>query len=259
MKTLHYELTGEGATAVVLLHGFLCSRRDWPGAVLSALSAHRVLAVDLPGHGDSLRLPDAAYTFGGVSKMILAAMDACQIQRAALVGYSMGGRLALTLAVNHPGRWSHLVVESASPGLETEDDRRARTVIDDVWATKLEQLPRHQFLDEWYAQPVFESLHEDPLRLHDRVAQRADGHGAEQARSLRGFSVGRQPPLWDQLASISCPVMTIAGARDTKYVALTERMQRLCKLGQRVIVPNAGHHVHGEQPQAFANALLALL
>ena len=260
MKPLNiHRYRGGARGTVVLLHGFLGDARDWDEAVSAWAADDRVVAVDLPGHGGSNGLPPGAYTLDGAADAVLAALDAQGIRDAALVGYSMGGRLALHVALREPKRWRALILESASPGIEDAAERGARRVVDEAWAGKLEAMPLRAFLDEWYGQPLFESLQADPARLRAVIERRAGGDPRELARALRGMSVGRQEPLWERLGALACPVLFVAGAEDARYAALTERMQRLCKGSRRVIVPNAGHNVHAEQPAAFAAAVSGYL
>jgi len=112
--------------AVLFLHGFMGSSADWTGVTAALADACHSLAVDLPGHGASTGLADAFYTMEGAAKALLDLLDGRGIERCAVVGYSMGGRLALYFAMRFPERCRALFLESASPGLATAQERTAR-------------------------------------------------------------------------------------------------------------------------------------
>lgn len=247
---LHVQTSGpHGATPIVLLHGFLGCATDWDDLVRDLAVDHQCVRVDLPGHGQSLNLPDAAYTFSGAVDAIATALAPLSLPPAALVGYSMGGRLALALAARAPARWRALVLESASAGLESDAARAERVAADEEWAARLDARPLDDVLREWYRQPVFAfgpAGAPKPL-----LARRRANRPPELARALRGLGTGRQPSFWPALAGLPMPLLLLAGARDAKYAELSERMRRLCPRAERVMVSDAGHNVHADAPGAW--------
>lgn len=253
---LHVHHFDPGSTApadarpLVCLHGFLGTGADW--ADFAARTGRRVLAPDLPGHGRSMGLPDEAYTFEGAADAALAALDRSGVGRSVLVGYSMGGRLALHLALAAPGRFVALVLESASPGLPSEPERAARRRLDAERAAALEaDLP--EFLRAWYALPLFATL---PAAQRGRlVAERATGDPRELARALVGMGTGAQPSLWPRLPDLDVPTLAVAGSRDAKFAALARRMAEVSSAVRAAVVDGAGHNVHIEAPEAFARAV----
>jgi 2-succinyl-6-hydroxy-2,4-cyclohexadiene-1-carboxylate synthase len=248
---LHYQPHGSpDRPPLILLHGFLGDCHDFD-EVVAQLDSFYCLSLDLPGHGQTLPLPDC-----GMENTALAIVEWLhdrQIPQTHLVGYSMGGRLALYLAIHFPQHFPKVLLESASPGLATEAERQARTQADYGWADRLEaNFP--QFLTDWYDQPLFHSL-----KAHPNFAQmqkrRHHNNPAGLAQSLRQMGTGQQPSLWHRLATHRHPLLWVVGERDRKFVTLNQSLQQVCPTAQLVIIPEAGHNVHLEQPQRFADCV----
>ena len=237
---LHSTTRGKGPR-IVLVHGFTQTGRSWAPIVDRLAERFEVVTVDAPGHGGSSRvetsLDDGAELLGATSGA------------ATYVGYSMGGRLCLHLALAHPELVDGLVLLSATAGIEDDGERTARRSQDDALATTIEHDGVDAFLDRWVAQPMFATL-TDP-GLDDR--RRNDAAGL--ASSLRLAGTGTQRPLWDRLPSLTMPVLVVAGERDVKFVALAERMAGLIADATLAIVAGAGHTAHLECPDDFVDAL----
>lgn len=255
---LHYAVHGKDeGPAVVFLHGFMGSTEDWNPIVDRLAADYRVLSVDLPGHGRSLRLPDEAYSMEGTVQALNAVLDEAGVSRFALVGYSMGGRVALHYAMHYPNRIWGLVLESASPGIETEEAREERVRIDDQRAQQI-QTDFLGFLEQWYRIPLFASLENHDM-VDRMIERRLQNDPVELARVLRGMGPGQQPSFWDRLPSFEIPTLVLAGAWDEKYVELTERIERLNPRICRVIVPDAGHNIHAERAGLYAHHIQRFL
>ncbi len=225
MTGLGYAASGDPAHPPVLfLHGFMGSSADWRGVTDTLQSRHRCVAVDLPGHGSSLGLSPDDYAFEGAARAVLDLLDELGVARAALAGYSMGGRLALYLALRNRERFSGLFLESASPGLEGAAERRARRQADDERARQLESGGLKEFLARWYGQPLFASLARNERLLGETIEARLGNDPGELARSLRGMGTGNQPSLWGELAALTLPTLAVAGGLDQKYVGVSNRM-----------------------------------
>ncbi|MEM1044194.1 MAG: 2-succinyl-6-hydroxy-2,4-cyclohexadiene-1-carboxylate synthase [Bacteroidota bacterium] len=247
--TLPHSITGPaGAPVVLFLHGFMGNGRDWSAVVDRLAGDVRCLTVDLPGHGGAVGLTEAAYTFPETAAALAGTLDALGIGRCRVVGYSLGGRLALYFALRHPGRCTRLVLESASPGLRTPAERAERRRID-AWRAETLAGDFEGFLDRWSRMPIFRSLGDDARAAF--VAARLGNDPAELARSLRGSGTGQQPSLWEALGDLTVPTLAVAGAADPKFADLAFAMS----VAGPTVIPmlvSAGHTVHAEQPRLFA-------
>jgi len=235
------------------LHGFMGSSADWAPLVRELDDEFHCLTVDLPGHGQSLGQPEAVYSVDGTTKGVVKVLDAEGVSSCTLVGYSMGGRVALSLALRHPKRVERLVLESASPGLKTKAERADRRKVDAERAGRIEE-DLSTFLADWYRQPLFESLARHGL-VEEMVETRSANDPCELARALRGMSPGQQTSFWSRLGEIDCPTLVLTGALDDKYAAITEETAARIDTAQRVVLPKAGHNVHAERPSSFLEVL----
>ncbi|MFQ5571903.1 MAG: 2-succinyl-6-hydroxy-2,4-cyclohexadiene-1-carboxylate synthase [Rhodothermales bacterium] len=258
---LHYIASGRNQMpAVLFLHGFMGSGDDWTGIIDGLEGNYCSLVVDLPGHGASTKGEDDAwYTIEGTARALCDLLDERGIERCALVGYSMGGRVALYFALHYPERCSKLMLESASPGLATREEREVRRREDEKRAHYLEQGNLEAFLNDWYRQSLFASL-----TLHDglverMIASRCRNDRRELARSLRGMGTGSQPSLWEGLSTLPVSTLVVAGALDAKYVAIARRMERLGAQIRAAVVPDAGHNVHVEVPAVYLDRVHTFL
>jgi 2-succinyl-6-hydroxy-2,4-cyclohexadiene-1-carboxylate synthase len=254
--SLNYEVSGDRRSpAVLFLHGFMGSSADW-GEVMAALGDRALcIAIDLPGHGVSLGLSTEAYTIEGCARAVVNTLNRLEVEHAVVVGYSMGGRLALYLALRHPERCAGLFLESASPGLKSASERAARRAADESKAKRLETGDFEAFLRDWYRQPLFASLARDEELLHRTFQARRSNDPVELARSLRGMGTGSQPSLWGELGGLRVPVLAVAGRLDEKYVRASSRMAGINPLIRLAVVPEAGHSVHAERPAAYVSLL----
>jgi 2-succinyl-6-hydroxy-2,4-cyclohexadiene-1-carboxylate synthase len=245
---------GQGVP-LLLLHGFTGSVQNWAGLQRALAAEARTIAVDLPGHGESSAPVEVArYEMAAVAADLCALLDHLEIRTAHLLGYSMGGRLALYLVLRHPGRWRSLILESASPGLATAAEREARVRQDETLAAFIEAEGIAAFVARWEALPLFASqkrLPQDVQQRHraGRLANRAQG----LAGSLRGMGTGTQPSLWAELSGLALPALLIAGAEDEKFAGIGRRMVARLPQAKLVLVSDAGHTVHLERPQAYAD------
>jgi 2-succinyl-6-hydroxy-2,4-cyclohexadiene-1-carboxylate synthase len=234
--------------SVVLLHGFSGTRRAWDGVIeLLDPERYRPLALDLPGHGDAgdARRP---ITFADCVQTVLASAP----ERFTLCGYSLGGRVALQVALAAPERVSRLVLVSCSAGIEDAHERHGRCAADGRLARDLEREPFEQFIERWRAQPLFAG--EPPAVGELARADQRRNRPEALAAVLRGLGAGAMEPLWKRLDELRMPVTVIAGARDGKYVSLGRRMvERLSDA--RLLVIEGGHGLVLENPAAIALAL----
>jgi 2-succinyl-6-hydroxy-2,4-cyclohexadiene-1-carboxylate synthase len=257
---LSYTLSGPTRYPTVLfLHGFMGSAADWRDVTTVLGDRVRCLAADLPGHGASLGLPPEEYTVDGAARALLDLLDELGIERSIVVGYSMGGRLALYFALRHPERCAGLFLESASPGIEKAAEREAWRYADEEKAKRLASSDFGEFLADWYRQPLFASLARCEGLVERAVEERRRNYPAELARSLRGMGAGNQPSLWGELSRLQAPVLAVAGALDEKYAMIADRMASFNPKIRLAVIPGVGHNIHLESPSAFIALLRRFL
>ncbi len=253
---LNHEVSGDLLSPTVLfLHGFMGSSADWREVIAALGDRTFRIAVDLPGHGASLELAPDTYKVEGAARAVIGILDGLEVVRPVMVGYSMGGRLALYLALRYPERCAGLFLESASPGLENSSKRAARRAADESKAKRLESGDLEAFLRDWYRQPLFASLAQDENLLRQTTEARRRNDPGELARSLRGMGTGSQPSLWGELESLSMPALAVAGGLDEKYAGISSRMRSINPRIRSTVVPGAGHTVHAEAPAEYVALL----
>ena len=229
---------------IVFLHGFTQTSRSWlPVAEHFVQTGHEVVLVDLPGHGESgsiradlRRTADLVASTSGI---------------ATYVGYSLGGRVALHLALMYPHVVERLVLLGAHPGIVDDDERAMRRADDERLAARLGSVGVDLFLVEWLGQPLFDGLILEPDELQDRRRNTADG----LASSLRACGTGTQVPLWERLVELNMPVLAMAGGDDAKFEPIAERIAASVPDGTFSPVIGAGHAAHLQQPGQFATRL----
>ena len=257
---LNVDTAGAGPP-LVLLHGFTGSAAGWAPHIPAFATRCRVIAIDLLGHGRSDAPVDPhRYGIEHCAQDVLAVLDHLGINQAGVLGYSMGGRLALFLTTAAPDRIHALILVSTSPGLREAAERRARAEQDARLANTIERDGVAAFADRWAQQPIFATQARLPEAA--RVALRAQrlqhtAHGL--ANSLRELGLGVQPPLYDHLSRLHIPTLLLAGELDAAYCAVGREMSRLLPDARLAIVSGAGHAVHLEQPEAFRRLVLAFL
>jgi 2-succinyl-6-hydroxy-2,4-cyclohexadiene-1-carboxylate synthase len=182
------------------------------------------------------------------------------VERFDLLGYSLGGRVALHVALAAAERVSKLVLESASPGIADPVERAARVASDNALAEQIEQRGIEWFVDYWEDIPLFRSQRMLPPEVfaaqrERRLMNRAQG----LAHSLRGMGAGQQEPLWERLGVLTMPTLLLTGEHDTKYEALAQEMQQAIPGAEQQVVHRAGHTTHLEQPELFLEAVVTFL
>jgi 2-succinyl-6-hydroxy-2,4-cyclohexadiene-1-carboxylate synthase len=240
---------------VLCLHGFMGSAADWQDVATAIGDRAFCIALDLPGHGASLGFVPEAYTMEGTARAVVRTLDDLKARRPVIVGYSMGGRLALYLALRHPERCAGLFLESASPGLESAGERAARREADQEKAKWLESGDFENFLRDWYRQPLFAPLAREAGLLRRTIEARRRNDPTELARLLRGMGTGSQPSLWQELEGLAVPALAVAGQLDGKYVGISSRMASISPKVEPVVIPGVGHDVHDEAPAQYAALL----
>lgn len=248
---LNFEEWGSGEP-LLLLHGFTGSASTWRD-VSATWDGWRRIAVDLIGHGASdAPASERRYAMDRCVADLVALLDEMDIARATVLGYSMGGRVALQLAAAAPARVAALVLEGASPGIESTAERAARVASDRALADDIERDGIEAFVDRWERIPIFATQ----ARLPDDVRaqlrnQRLTNRPIGLANSLRGMGAGAQTSLWPELHGLTMTALLIAGADDAKYSEMAQAVAARMAAASVHIVPGAGHAVHLERPDAF--------
>jgi len=255
---LNYFVEGEG-TPVTLLHGFTQSGRSWQELIKTMPGEWRWIVPDLRGHGETRTRPGAPCTMDACLGDLEMLWDHLGVEHTHLVGYSMGGRLALHVAARKPERLLSLLTIGAHAGLE-EDAREGRRLGDEALAQHIEQDGLEAFIKYWSGLPLFAGLERrGPSFVAQLRAERMNNTVAGLACSLRGMGAGVMEPLWGDLARMTVPSTFVAGQLDHGYVASARRLAATVPHGHVEVVLRAGHSVHQERPDAFAHVLAAHL
>jgi len=239
---------------IVALHGFTGESADF-GPLREHLAAGVTLhAPDLPGHGArrhqrSLR----DYSIEAHLELITEAATSPQIT---LLGYSLGGRLALHWAVAHPERVARLILIGASPGLATNSEREERRLADATLADFIRTRGLDAFFKYWHNQTFFQPLLKLPSdRLDPILARRHLNDPEGLALSLDNVGTGTLPSLWPRLKELRCPVDLVTGEHDEKFTRLAREMGAHLPKARLSVIENAGHAVHLERPEDVAMLL----
>ena len=221
---------------VVLVPGFTQTASSWSGVADVVRASCEVVAVDMP---EPRSFASAARTIGSAGS------------RAIYVGYSMGGRLCLRLAVDRPDLVRGLVLVSASPGIADASARAARVEADEVWARRVEHDGIDAFLERWLAQPMFAGVGADAPGVADRRRLRP----AFVAACLRRLGAGAMEPMWNELAGLAMPVLLVTGRGDAKFTDTAREMLERLPAGTRHVELDGGHALPLEQPVALGHAI----
>jgi len=251
---LHAATAGHGPR-VVLAHGFTQTHRIWGGLDLDLAADHTVVAVDLPGHGRSADVRADLLTAAALLGEAGGTAD--------YLGYSMGARVCLHLALARPDLVRRLVLVSGTAGIDDADERARRRRDDEALAGRLDPVggggPEDtvaSFVERWVANPMFGTVPPAANGVDERCTNSAAG----LASSLRLAGTGTQAPLWDRLAEVAVPLLVVTGARDAKFDALGRRL--VASWGgpaEHVVIGDADHAPHLQHPGAVADAVRGFL
>lgn len=251
-EPLHVARRGRGP-ALVLLHGFSGRGSDLDGLASVCAAEFEALSPDLPGHGASAaRVLQNAYDFDTCLDDLVATLASTGHRRAHWLGYSMGARLALGCAVRHPDSVASLVLIGARAGIDEAGEREARRRADAALAERIETGGLEAFVDEWLAQPLFDTQRRmGEAFLAAQRSARLDNDARALAAALRALGPAAQPPLHDALPGARLPVLLVVGALDDKFVQLAHALARRLPNAEVREIADAGHAVHLEQPAAL--------
>jgi 2-succinyl-6-hydroxy-2,4-cyclohexadiene-1-carboxylate synthase len=260
----HYSFTGKSNQPIILfLHGFMGNIHEFDQAISLLSNEYYYLQIELPGHGKTqVSGSDECYTMTNTAQALINLLDQLKISQCFLVGYSMGGRLALYLTLHFPERFPKVILESASPGLQTESERLERIKRDEQIARKLvrsvEKNDFAAFLSNWYNQPIFGSI-KNHSEFDRMIESRLQNNPIELAKSLRLMGTGCQPSLWEKLKDNKNSLLLLAGEYDDKFRDVNLKMTKLSEHIQLKIINNSAHNIHLENTLAFVENIRLFL
>ncbi|MDQ0220257.1 2-succinyl-6-hydroxy-2,4-cyclohexadiene-1-carboxylate synthase [Peribacillus cavernae] len=256
----HVEIRGEGEP-LLLLHGFTGSLETWHFLVPILGSRYKLILVDIIGHGNTDSPIDyRRYEMEKAAGDLQHILHTLEMEKVHILGYSMGGRLALSFACLYPQYVNKLILESASPGLLTEEERQIRQKIDKELAERIICDGLAEFIDYWENIPLFATQKNLPGEKKMNIKrQRLWNSETGLANSLIGMGTGSQPSWWESLQNIDLPVLLVTGEFDEKFCRIAENMQKLMKHGDWKIIKGTGHAIHVEVDEKFGKIISEFL
>lgn len=251
---------GQGQ-AVLLLHGFTGTKETWNDLTNELKQNFRVISIDLLGHGET-EIPEKEDRY--VMELAVADLNAFleykQIEQIHLIGYSMGGRLALYFALKYQNKIRSLILESCTAGLDSETDKIARIKQDDTLSELILSEGMQAFVDYWENIPLFASQKKLPKEKQKSIRlRRLKQSPIGLSNSLKGMGTGVQPSLWSQLKKLKVRTSLICGEYDEKFCLIMGTMNEKLENSEIIKIPRAGHAIHVEQLEIFATIVSEFL
>lgn len=235
------------------------SSLDWQIISENLSSDYYCMAIDLPGHGKSeIENKKNSYSIKKTAKYIIDFLKNNKIESSHIIGYSMGGRLAIYLAINYPNYFKKIIIESAQPGILDSAERLNRKKFDHEISQKIEIMGLSKFLKFWYNQPIFTTL-KNNKNFANLLNSRIKNDPKKLSKSLIEMGAGAQPSLWKDLIKIKNPCLLIAGEFDLKYQKIFSKMHKEIYSSNFVILKNCGHNTHFENPVEFIKVIKKFL
>lgn len=247
---------------MICLHGFLGEGSDWEkfaDAFLVHSPEWKVALIDLPGHSGE----EAGWICPTADEFSQSLRDLVATEgwgRAAVAGYSLGGRLGLHTAISFPEAFPVFLGISTTAGMEDEAERVRRVDSDSALASRLRSDTDFPgFLREWWEQPIFASPAHDLRGLEAFLASRLQRNPACMASCLETWSAGRMKPRWSALSDYPGSALLLSGDADMKYTLAARRMKACFCDADHVVIPQAGHQLISEKPDSVALAIARFL
>ncbi|RDI44375.1 2-succinyl-6-hydroxy-2,4-cyclohexadiene-1-carboxylate synthase [Falsibacillus pallidus] len=250
------ESVGEGEP-LICLHGFTGDGSTWDDLKDQLSGKLRVITIDCLGHGESDIPSDYhRYSIEKCAHDLNRIVEELHLASVNILGYSMGGRLALTFAVLFPEKVKRLILESSSPGLKSEDERSSRQIADEKLSQILLNDGIEAFVDYWEDIALFSSQKKLPAEKQQKIRdQRLNCNPLGLANSLRGMGTGAQPSWWDSLENLQMPVLLLAGELDEKFCLLNEEMKKRLPNAVFHKISECGHALHVEHSTKFGKMI----
>lgn len=243
----------EDKIPIIFLHGFTGSATDWEFIMQNISLNYFPIAVDLPGHGETAisdELDD--YSIESINDIITNLIKHLNLRKVVLVGYSMGGRAALSFALENQALIKALILESTNPGIKDIAEREERYNSDLALADNIEIEGIEKFINYWMERPLFWSLKNLPKSVYQTIVlKKKMNNKAGLANALRGFSTGKMKNYWNEVSNLYIPTLLVAGLLDKKYLQISQKMGKLIPRSEHFVVDKAGHNVHLEKPKEF--------
>jgi 2-succinyl-6-hydroxy-2,4-cyclohexadiene-1-carboxylate synthase len=258
---INVELFGEedksNSPFLVFLHGFTGSSYDWEQVIHSINTELPAAAIDLLGHGKSDSPEDVNfYTTESLIKQICEVINHITKNKVILIGYSMGGRAALSFTLKYPEIVESLILESASAGIKDDNLREERVKKDEELAVYIETHSIEEFVDHWMNLEIFNTQRRFSNKKREEIRElKLKNNKTGLANSLRGFSTGKMPPLYNKLNNIKTKTLLITGELDTKFTEINSEMVKLLQNTEHKIIKSAGHNTHLEEQKSFLEAV----
>lgn len=255
-----YEAKQTSETVLIMLHGFISDSSTFDQHIATLTQKTHVVTIDLPGHGEDISDDHQLWDFQWISRALHEIVMKVQKRKTVLHGYSMGARVALYYACRYPETLDGLILESGSPGIQTEAQRIERQQVDEARARVLDIVPLETFVNDWEQLPLFQSQRFlSDVERHRIREMRLRQSPKGLAKALRDYGTGAMPPLWNELEVLQLPVLLIVGEWDEKFIEIAQRMQEQLFDAQLEIVPSVGHTVHVEDATKFDTITLAFI
>lgn len=250
--TYHVEVCGEGFP-FLLLHGFTGDSSTWTPFCPVWGKHSKLIIPDIIGHGKTESPEDISrYKIESAAEDLILLMDQLGIEQVDLLGYSMGGRLALTLAFLYPERVRKLILESASPGIRTYEERLQRRMKDAELADFIKDQGVETFVDYWEAIPLFSTMGNLPDSMKELIREQRLSNNAKGLRnSLLGMGTGSQASWWGKLDLLGCEVLLLTGEMDEKFCNIAEKMAEEMNRASWIVINDCGHAIHVESKEKF--------
>jgi 2-succinyl-6-hydroxy-2,4-cyclohexadiene-1-carboxylate synthase len=266
MKTMingvryNVEQCGDGFP-LVLLHGFTGAASTWKPFCPIWGNHSTLMMVDLIGHGETESPGDMArYDIKKAANDLKVLLDELGIEKADMLGYSMGGRTAITFASMYPERIRKLLLESTTPGLVNPEDREARIQQDHKLADRIENEGLERFIDFWESIPLFQSQLNLPAEVREQIrSQRLRNDPVGLSNSLRGMGTGAQPSWWDKLKDFDFETLLITGELDEKFCTIAKDMASRLPNPTHLTINGCGHAIHVEEREKFGTIVSEFL
>lgn len=243
---------------IIFFHGFTGSAKDWQFLENKIPNKFAIIIIDLLGHGKTSSPDDfEKYSFDNQIDQINKLFKVLEIRKPIIVGYSMGGRLALSYAMKYHREIRALVLESTSFGIQDLDDKENRIRNDNLLAKKISNSSLEEFVNYWMSIPLFDSLNKIPKENIEQLQKRkiASNNKMGLQNSLIGFGSGKMKNYYPVLNELNLQTLLIAGKLDLKYYEIAERVNEMLSFSELEIIKDCGHNVHLENPEEFLKLL----